>query len=125
MTTSMDGSKSGIEAAVCQQEIAILVPCSNEELTVGKTVAAFREVLPLATIYVYDNNSTDRTVEVARAAGAVFDLVRNERPLQFFGLVGIAFILVAVALAVPFRCLRPISKRGWCRGCRRPSSAWG
>jgi glycosyltransferase involved in cell wall biosynthesis len=76
MTTSMDGSKSGIEATVCQQEIAILVPCSNEELTVGKTVAAFREALPLATIYVYDNNSTDRTVEVARAAGAV---VRSER----------------------------------------------
>ena len=76
MTTSIDGSKSGIEATVCQQEIAILVPCSNEELTVGKTVAAFREALPLATIYVYDNNSTDRTVEVARAAGAI---VRDER----------------------------------------------
>ena len=54
----------------------LLVPCSNEELTVGKTVAAFREALPLATIYVYDNNSTDRTAEVARAAGAV---VRSER----------------------------------------------
>ena len=58
-----------------RHEIAILVPCLNEELTVGKTVAAFREALPLATVYVYDNNSTDRTIDVARAAGAV---VRNE-----------------------------------------------
>src|SRR5208283_3227915 len=67
--------KSGTESTVCQREIAILVPCFNEELTVGKTVAAFREALPLATIYVYDNNSTDRTTDVAQAAGAV---VRNE-----------------------------------------------
>jgi glycosyltransferase involved in cell wall biosynthesis len=73
MTASADGS--GAEARVCQHEIAILVPCFNEEVTVGKTVAAFREALPLATVYVYDNNSTDRTIDVARAAGAV---VRNE-----------------------------------------------
>lgn len=58
-----------------QCEIAVLIPCFNEELTVGKTVAAFREALPLATIYVYDNNSTDRTIDVAQAAGAI---VRNE-----------------------------------------------
>jgi hypothetical protein len=44
-------------------------------LTVGKTVAAFRKALPFATAYVYDNNSTDRTVHVAPAVGAV---VRNE-----------------------------------------------
>jgi glycosyltransferase involved in cell wall biosynthesis len=73
MTASAD--RSGAEARVCQHEIAILVPCFNEEVTVGKTVAAFREALPLATVYVYDNNSTDRTIDVARAAGAV---VRNE-----------------------------------------------
>jgi glycosyltransferase involved in cell wall biosynthesis len=53
----------------------VLVPCFNEELTVGKTVEGFRQALPFATIYVYDNNSTDRTVEVAEAAGAV---VRSE-----------------------------------------------
>src|SRR5271169_601755 len=75
MTTSVDKSKSGAGATVCRHEIAILVPCFNEELTVGKTVSTFREVLPLATVYVYDNNSTDRTIEVAQAAGAV---VRNE-----------------------------------------------
>jgi glycosyltransferase involved in cell wall biosynthesis len=75
MATSLDNSKSGIEQIVCSHEVAVLVPCFNEELTVGKTVAAFREALPSATIYVYDNNSTDRTNDIARAAGAV---VRSE-----------------------------------------------
>jgi glycosyltransferase involved in cell wall biosynthesis len=75
MATSMDNSESGIEPIVCRREVAILVPCFNEELTVVKTIAAFREALPSATIYVYDNNSTDRTIDVARAAGAV---VRSE-----------------------------------------------
>jgi glycosyltransferase involved in cell wall biosynthesis len=55
--------------------IAVLVPCFNEEAAIAKVVADFRAALPEATIYVYDNNSTDRTVEVARAAGA---LVRRE-----------------------------------------------
>ena len=55
--------------------IAVLVPCFNEEIAIGRVVADFRAVLPHATIYVYDNNSTDRTVEVASAAGAV---VRRE-----------------------------------------------
>jgi hypothetical protein len=56
--------------------IAVLVPCFDEEAAIGKVVADFRSALPTATIYVYDNNSRDRTVEVARAAGAV---VRRER----------------------------------------------
>ncbi|MFW2829319.1 glycosyltransferase family 2 protein [Sphingomonas sp. ID0503] len=56
--------------------VAVLLPCYNEEAAIGATVAAFRASLPGATIYVYDNNSTDRTIEVARAAGAV---VRRER----------------------------------------------
>jgi glycosyltransferase involved in cell wall biosynthesis len=75
MTTSVDRARWGTEATVRQHKIAILVPCLNEELTIGKTVAAFREALPLATVYVYDNNSTDRTIDVAREAGA---LVRSE-----------------------------------------------
>jgi len=50
--------------------IAILIPCYNEELTVGQVVRDFRAQLPDADIYVFDNNSTDRTVEVARGAGA-------------------------------------------------------
>ncbi len=56
--------------------IAVLLPCYNEEAAIGRTVAEFRAALPGATIYVYDNNSRDRTVEVARASGAV---VRSER----------------------------------------------
>jgi len=56
--------------------IAVLLPCYNEEAAIGQTVAAFRAALPDAIVYVYDNNSRDRTVEVARAAGAV---VRTER----------------------------------------------
>src|SRR5262245_33318036 len=55
--------------------VAVLVPCFNEEAAIAKVVADFRTVLPAAAIYVYDNNSTDRTAEVARAAGA---LVRRE-----------------------------------------------
>ena len=75
MTARVHESEFPIRARVRECEIAILVPCFNEELTVGKTVAAFRKALPLATVYVYDNNSTDRTIDVARAAGAV---VRSE-----------------------------------------------
>jgi glycosyltransferase involved in cell wall biosynthesis len=56
--------------------IAVLLPCYNEEAAIGLTVAGFRAALPDATIYVYDNNSSDRTREVAAAAGAV---VRAER----------------------------------------------
>ncbi|MBM7406959.1 MULTISPECIES: glycosyltransferase family 2 protein [Sphingomonas] len=57
-------------------KIAVLLPCYNEEAAIAQTVAGFREALPDATIYVYDNNSRDRTVAVAREAGAV---VRSER----------------------------------------------
>jgi glycosyltransferase involved in cell wall biosynthesis len=57
------------------QQLAVLIPCFNEEQTIGKVVGDFRCALPEAAIYVYDNNSTDGTVEVARAAGA---LVRRE-----------------------------------------------
>src|SRR5579862_5888497 len=52
-------------------EVAVLLPCYNEEVAIAKVVGDFRAALPEATIYVYDNNSTDRTVEVARRAGAV------------------------------------------------------
>jgi glycosyltransferase involved in cell wall biosynthesis len=55
--------------------LAVLVPCFNEEAAIAKVVADFRAALPEAAIYVYDNNSTDRTAEVARDAGA---LVRRE-----------------------------------------------
>lgn len=55
--------------------LAVLIPCYNEEAGIAKVVGDFKAALPRADIYVYDNNSTDRTVEVARAVGAI---VRNE-----------------------------------------------
>ncbi len=55
--------------------VAVLVPCYNEEVAIGQVVADFRAALPDAVVYVYDNRSTDKTSEVARAAGAV---VRTE-----------------------------------------------
>jgi len=51
--------------------IAVLLPCYNEEAAIAQTIAGFRAALPDAVIYVYDNNSRDRTIEVARAAGAI------------------------------------------------------
>ncbi|MBE5892852.1 MAG: glycosyltransferase [Lachnospiraceae bacterium] len=52
-------------------KIAVLIPCYNEEKTIGKVVKDTREALPEAVIYVYDNNSKDRTAEIAAAEGAV------------------------------------------------------
>jgi len=56
--------------------IAVLIPCYQEEKTIGKVVRDFKQVLPEAEIYVYDNNCTDRTAEIALAAGAI---VRREK----------------------------------------------
>ncbi|MBR6770573.1 MAG: glycosyltransferase [Lachnospiraceae bacterium] len=56
-------------------KIAVLIPCYNEEQTVAKVVTDARQALPEAVVYVYDNNSTDRTAELAAQAGAV---VRHE-----------------------------------------------
>lgn len=53
------------------KQIAVLIPCYNEEMTIEKVVSDFKTHLPEATIYVYDNNSTDATVERAKNAGAV------------------------------------------------------
>ena len=55
--------------------IAVIVPCYNEEVAIPSVVRDFQQHLPEATIYVYDNNSSDRTVEVATQAGAI---VRQE-----------------------------------------------
>lgn len=55
--------------------VAVLLPCYNEEVTIGKVVRDFKAALPHADIYVYDNNSTDRTAEIAMAEGAI---VRKE-----------------------------------------------
>ena len=64
------------QAGPAQPRVAILIPCFNEEAAVATVIADFRETLPSAEIFVYDNNSSDRTVAVARDAGAQ---VRRER----------------------------------------------
>ena len=60
------------------QRLAVLVPCFNEETAIARVVDDFRAALPQATVYVYDNNSTDRTAETARAAGAVVRLETHQ-----------------------------------------------
>ena len=52
-------------------KIAVLIPCYNESKTIDKVVKDYKKVLPEATIYVYDNNSTDKTDEIAKKAGAI------------------------------------------------------
>jgi len=59
-----------------QPRIAVLLPCYNEEAAIAATVAGFKKALPGASVYVYDNNSSDRTCAIAKKAGA---LVRSER----------------------------------------------
>ena len=59
-------------------KIAVLIPCYNEEKTIEKVIKGFQKELPKATIYVYDNNSTDKTAKIAKKNGAI---VRKE-PLQ-------------------------------------------
>src|SRR6266481_4712566 len=56
--------------------VAVLIPCYQEEMTIGKVIADFKRALPQAVIYVYDNNCTDATAEIAKKAGAV---VRREK----------------------------------------------
>ena len=51
--------------------VAVLIPCFNEEAAIAKVVSGFRSALPAADIFVYDNNSTDRTCDVAASAGAI------------------------------------------------------
>ena len=52
-------------------KIALLIPCYNEAKTIGKVINDARKYIPEAVIYVYDNNSTDDTVKIAKEAGAV------------------------------------------------------
>ena len=58
--------------------IAVLIPCYNEELTIAAVVQSFREQLPHAKIYVFDNNSTDHTIAEAKAAGALISSERRQ-----------------------------------------------
>src|SRR4051812_48440802 len=70
------GSNGSRPLASDDLRVAVLIPCFNEELTIETVVKDFRNEWPTATIYVYDNNSTDSTLAVAAAAGAV---CRTER----------------------------------------------
>jgi hypothetical protein len=70
-----DSATRGELGVLGRHTVAVLVPCYNEEATIADVVAAFRAALPAAAVHVYDNNSTDRTAERARGAGAV---VRRE-----------------------------------------------
>ena len=72
----MAAIQGGKLTSVRPPRIAVLLPCFNEEAAIGATVAGFRAALPDATVYVYDNNSSDGTAKAAAKAGAV---VRTER----------------------------------------------
>ena len=56
---------------VNRDRIAVIIPCYNEAPTIARVVDNFRRELPEAAIYVYDNNSTDGTAEIARGRGAI------------------------------------------------------
>lgn len=58
-----------------QKKIAVLIPCYNEELSIGNVIKDFKKQIPTATIYVFDNNSKDRTIAEAKNAGAVLSEV--------------------------------------------------
>jgi hypothetical protein len=72
---SEHANRALVDPAPAPVAVAIMIPCFNEEIAIGDVVAAFRTALPAARIYVYDNNSSDRTAQTARAAGAI---VRHE-----------------------------------------------
>jgi hypothetical protein len=71
-------TEPGLLTGAAAPRIAVLVPCYNEELSVAEVVLGFREQLPGAAVHVFDNNSTDRTVERAREAGALVHSVRRQ-----------------------------------------------
>ena len=64
-------SNSNRDAVLQGSGVAVIIPCYNEEITIEKVVCDFQQTLPKAEIYVYDNNSTDKTAEIARSAGAI------------------------------------------------------
>ena len=81
--TIEDNNKYMVDAACKGYGVAVLIPCYNEAVTIGQVVDDFKEALPEASIYVYDNNSTDETAKIAREHGAI---VRRE-PRQGKGFV--------------------------------------
>ena len=66
------------KAALAGKGVAVIIPCYNEAVTIGKVVDDFRRVLPEAAVYVYDNNSSDGTGDIARAHGAIVKVERRQ-----------------------------------------------
>ena len=77
LIADQNASLAGVDKLVGHR-IAVLVPCFNEQAAIAKVVADFRTYLPTAEIYVYDNNSSDLTAEIARAAGAEVRLEKQQ-----------------------------------------------
>ena len=76
MRRAFEGSHPYTPNDVAEPRIAVTIPCYNEAVTIAKVIADFKTALPDADIYVFDNNSTDNTAQIARDAGAI---VRSER----------------------------------------------
>lgn len=70
-SSRLEGPSDALSIAISGLRVAVIIPCYNEEASIGRVVSDFKAALPNASIYVYDNNSKDRTIEYARAAGAV------------------------------------------------------
>lgn len=63
---------------IINPKIAVIIPCYNEEAAIGRVIADFRSELPYAEIYVFDNNSTDRTAEIAHQSGAIVSFEKRQ-----------------------------------------------
>ena len=109
------------ERAVQMERIAVLIPCYNEEQTIAKVVDDVKAALPEAVVYVYDNNSTDRTVELARDHGAV---VRWERKQgkgnvirrMFREIDALCYLMIDGDDTYPLDCAREMADRVLERG---------
>ncbi len=69
---------TSLDYAISEPEVAVIIPCYNEELNIEKVVRDFQASLPDASIYVFDNNSDDRTAEIALQSGAIVRMVYNK-----------------------------------------------
>ena len=76
--TANDLKETSVQQQLALLDVAVLIPCFNEAAVIGQVIADFQQALPSATIYVFDNNSTDETSSIADVAGAVV----REEPMQ-------------------------------------------
>jgi glycosyltransferase involved in cell wall biosynthesis len=73
-----EGQIGDLHGAASGPKVAVLIPCYNEQTTIGGVITAFKSILPDAVIYVYDNNSTDATADEARRNGAIVKFERRQ-----------------------------------------------